>query len=87
MNVYTLVAFVALCLLARLTNVTSIMCGRSNTAFTTTSHDREQEILASEKGERYFLKTTVCQLSLNGCHRDTRGYKARALAKDLSITL
>lgn len=66
MSFHASVAFVALLLLA-------IMCGRSNTAFTTTSHDREQEILASEKGERHFFKTAVCQLSLEGWERDTRG--------------
>ena len=66
MSFYALVAFVSLLLLP-------IMCGRSNTAFTTTSHDREQEILASEKGERHLFKTVVCQLSLEGWERDTRG--------------
>ena len=66
MSFHASVAFVALLLLA-------IMCGQSNTAFTTTSHDREQEILASEKGERHFFKTAVCQLSLEGWERDTRG--------------
>lgn len=66
MSFHASVAFVALLLLA-------IMCGRSNTAFTTSSHDREQEILASEKGERHFFKTAVCQLSLEGWERDTRG--------------
>ena len=70
---YALVAFVALLLLANLSNVTPIMCGRSNTAFATTTYDREQEILASEKGERHFFKTAVCQLSLEGWERDTRG--------------
>ena len=66
MSFHASVAFFALLLLA-------IMCGRSNTAFTTTSHDREQEILASEKGERHLFKTAVCQLSLEGWERDTRG--------------
>lgn len=63
---YALVAFVALLLLANLSNVTPIMCGRSNTAFTTTTYDREQEILASEKGERHFFQDGGLSTELRG---------------------
>ena len=77
----------ALLLLANLTNVTPIMCGRSNTAFTTTSHDREQEILASEKGERHFFKTAVCQLSLEGWERDTRGRRLEFKTSVFSVVI